>query len=121
MIPFTCHHHLRLPLDTKPSQKLCLVDTAQLGMFIDQINTIRHCSTPGCKGSLTQIMSKSKVLGGSMHISYVCSECMIVGAYYFETLAPHLSLGISQIDFALQVAFIINGSTYASYKKHLLH
>ena len=65
-------------------------------------------------------MSKSKGLGGSMHISYVCSECMIVGAY-FETLVPHLSLGISQIGFALQVAFIINGSSYASYKKHLLH
>jgi DNA-directed RNA polymerase alpha subunit len=44
---------------------ICFMDLKQLDKFIRQVNQIRCCGTPGCKGALCPIHVKSVGLGGA--------------------------------------------------------
>ena len=49
---------------------ICFMDLNQLDKFIKQVNQIRCCATPGCKGALSPINVKSEGLGGAVSITY---------------------------------------------------
>ena len=51
------------------------MDLNQLDKFIKQINQIRCCATPGCKGALSPINMKSVGLGGAVSVTYACNGC----------------------------------------------
>ena len=56
-------------------QKVCFMDLAQLDKFIEQVNHIRSCVTPGCMGELTPVKVSSVGLGGAVSIKYNCNGC----------------------------------------------
>ena len=96
----------------RADNKVCLMETKQLSSFIEQINTIRKCTTPGCKGNLQMLMGKSKGLGGSMIISFELNGFRSVGAAFETSCSLAIRThAISRIGLAQQIAFIINGCT----------
>lgn len=54
-------------------KKLRFVDLTSLQNFINQVNEIRRCTTPGCDG--TEV--KSIGLGGAISIYYACNGCVM--------------------------------------------
>ena len=57
--------------------KLCLFSLPQLGNFLNAVNEIRSCNTPGCMGDLAPLSVKSKGLGGGVSVSVCCTGCGI--------------------------------------------
>ena len=101
-------------------KKVCFVDLTQLDKFMKQLNQMRNCATPGCKGELTPVHVKSAGLGGAVSIGYTCNGCVSQTAL-LETSAKYELTSTSEISTAVQVAFIVAGCTYTTYYKTLKH
>ena len=56
-----------------------------LGKFLEVVNKIRSCTTPGCKGHLVGV--KCRGLGGGLAVSYSFDGCALKGAV-FKLCAP---------------------------------
>ena len=52
------------------------MDLKQVNKFIKQVNQIRCCATPGCKGTLCRIHVTILGLGGALSITYACNGCV---------------------------------------------
>ena len=100
--------------------KVCFMDLSQLDLFMKQLNQIRACTTPGCKGILVPERVRCAGLGGAVSIKYTCNGCVCKTAM-FET-STRFELGRScDISTAVQVAFIVAGCTHMTYYKVLNH
>ena len=108
------------PIQSKVSRvdllnKVAFMEVSQLEKFVESINKIRGCKTPQCEGDLIPVKVTSSGLGGSISISYACSKCASKCAL-FETSSKYSNIGL-----CVQVAFILAGSTHATYFKTLRH
>ena len=99
---------------------ICFMNLNQLDKFIKQLNQIRCCTTPGCKGALRPVYVRSVGLGGAVSISYACNGCASQWAL-FETSSKYELGGATEVSIATQVAFIIAGCTQVTYYKTLKH
>ena len=113
------------PLPLKAScvdlpHKMVFMDLSQLDQFVDTINKLRGCKTPRCDGALIPVNVNSSGLGGAICISYSCSKCTSKHAV-FETSSKYQLGKMSAISMCVQVAFILAGSTHATYYKTLHH
>ena len=72
-----------------PSKNICFMDLNQFDQFIKQVNEIRCCATPGCKGALTLVCVRSVGLGGAVSISCTCNGCGNQGAI-FDVIQVHV-------------------------------
>ena len=93
--------------------KVAFMEVSQLEKFVESINKIQGCKTPPVKVT-------SSGLGGAISISYACSKCASKCAL-FETSSKYQLGNISNIGHCVQVAFILAGSTHATYFKTLFH
>ena len=99
-------------------EKIFVVSLKQLNVFVEAINSVRCCVTPGCNGILVPVSLQSKGLGGTVNISYVCNGCGI-SKVFFEGSLKNKSLNTTEVGASTQVAFIISGCLYATYCKVL--
>ena len=100
-------------------KKLCFVDVTCPQNFIDQVNEIRRCTTPGCDGKIVPTEVKSLGLGGAISIYYACNGCVMKFAE-FESSPKFSGIGrMTEISMSVQVAFIVAGCTHATYYKVL--
>ena len=100
-------------------KKLCFVDITSLQSFINQINEIRRCTTPGCGGKIVPTEVKSIGLGGAISVFYACNGCVTKFAE-FESSPKFSGIGrMTEISMSVQVAFIVAGCTHATYYKVL--
>ena len=99
-------------------KKVFVVSFEQLNLFVETINSVRCCVTPGCKGILVPVSLQSKGLGGTVNVSYVCNGCSI-SKVFFEGSVKSKSLNTTEVGASIQVAFIISGCLYATYCKVL--
>ena len=99
-------------------KKVFMVSFEQLNLFVETINSVRCCVTPGCKGILVPLSLQSKGLGGTVNVSYVCNGCGI-SQVFFEGSLKSKSLNTTEVGASIQVAFIISGCLYATYCKVL--
>ena len=51
---------------------ICFMDLKQLNKFIKQVNQIRCCATPGCKGALIVSHSREKPWAGWCSFYHLC-------------------------------------------------
>ena len=102
------------------ANRLCFMNLSQLDKFMEQVNSIRSCITPGCTGILIPVHVKSTGLGGALSVSYTCNGCAAHSAL-FETSSKYELANTSEISVAVQVAFIVAGCTHATYFKTLKH
>ena len=63
-------------------EKMFVVSLKQLNVFVKTINSVRCCVMPGCKGILVPVSLRSKGLGGTVDISYVCNGCGISKVFF---------------------------------------
>ena len=96
--------------------KLCFVELHQVEKFVQQLNSIRCCSTLGCKGVLFPETVKLNSLGGAVSICYSCNGCTVQRALFESCLRDNDS---NKVSMSVQVAFIIAGCTHATYYKAL--
>ena len=90
------------------ANRLCLIELSQLGNFINTVNEIRSCTTPGCKGNLASVAVKRRSLGGAIAVRYSCDRCNLKGATFEAHFKCETVLaGSNTISVSLQVAFII--------------
>ena len=101
-------------------RKVGFIDLLQLQRFIDAINASRGCRTPMCTGALVPVYVKSVGLGGALSISFSCDGCGLKHIL-FESSARYELENTSEIGVCVQVAFIVAGSTHATYAKTLKH
>ena len=113
--PFRCSRAIQAV--TVP-QKVCFMDLTQLDRFIVQLNGMRMCATPGCKGKLIPIKASTFRLGEAVSIKYNCNGCGKHEAH-FETSSQGGLYNTSEI-MSVQVAFIVAGCTHATYYKRVL-
>ena len=98
--------------------RLCVFELSQLGHFVSMVNANRSCTTPGCKGNFAPIHK----LGGAITVRYSCDGCNLKGATFkAHSECETVLAGSNTISVSLQVAFIIAGSTHATYCKTLGH
>ena len=92
------------------------VKLSQIGVFVDSINKIRGCKTPGCDGNLVPVAVKSIGLGGGLSVCFGCRELAL-----FETFTKYENEPAynNDISVSVQVAFILAGSTHTTYCKTL--
>ena len=81
-----------------------------------QLNQIRVCATPGCKGELIPVHVNSAGQGGAVTIRYTCNGCVSQMAV-LETSAKYELGNTNEVSIAVQVAFIIAGCTHMTYYK----
>ena len=74
------------PIDL-PNQ-VGFIQLPQLERFLEAMNRIWRCTTPGCKGNAVPIAVKSRGLGDGLSVSCVCDGCAMKGAV-FETHSKH--------------------------------
>ena len=86
----------------------------QLDQFVQQINAVRGCNTPGCNGILCPTSLKSKGLGGAVSVFYVCNGCALKSVH-FESSPKYEVFDTTEIGVSVQVAFIIAGCTHSTY------
>ena len=96
-------------------KKIFIVNFEQLNLFVETINSVRCCVTPGCKGILVPLSLQNKGLGGTVNVSYVCNGCGI-SQVFFEGSLKSKSLNTSEVGASIQVAF---RCLYATYRKVL--
>ena len=113
------------PLPLKAScvdlpHKMVFMDLSQLDQIVDTINKIQGCKTPRCDGALISVNVNSSGMGGAICISYACNKCTLKHAV-FETSSKYQLGKMSAVSMCVQVAFILAGSTHATYYKTLLH
>ena len=53
------------------------VKLSQIGVFVDSINKIRGCKTPGCVGNLVPVAVKSTGMGGGLSVWFGCDGCKV--------------------------------------------
>ena len=88
--------------------------TKQLFTFVDNINKVSMCCTPGCHGKLKHVSRKLVCWGIEMHFD--CSGCdrrcvtYPASALHEQSQQPTLSL-------SLQVACIAAGLSYVQYQQ----
>lgn len=99
--------------------KLCFMDLVQVDQFVKQMNQIRSCNTPGCRGSLVPVSVRLVGLGGTVSLSYACDGCASKWAVLGSTTGCLQSC--TETSMAIQVAFIVAGCTHATYCKALQH
>ena len=76
-------------------------------MFVDSINKIRGCKTPGCDGNLVPVAVKSIGMGGGLSVWFGYDG--IVTRYENEPAYNN------DISVSVQVAFILACSTHTTY------
>ncbi len=101
-------------------RQLFLAETSHLCDFVQAINKVVNCKTTHCQGKLIPTSFKLKGLGGTIVVTYNCSEC---GQHPidFTTNKPIKDSTRSEVATALQVAFIISGGTHATYRHVTYH
>ena len=108
-----------ISLISAQSDKLGFIVTTQLEIFINNINAIRGCKTPGCDGKLVNSHVRSNGLGGALVVTFACNGCG--KCVLFQTSATCEGINTSEIGIALQVAFIVAGFTHSTYFKVMKH
>ena len=103
-----------------PTKEVCFMDLTQLDKFMKQLNAVRVCATPGCKGNLVPLHLKRAGLGGAITIAYNCDGCTGQLAL-FETSAKYELGSNTEIGMSVLVAFIIAGCTHTTYLKVMKH
>ena len=83
---------------------VCFMDLRQLDKFMKQLNEVRVCATPGCKGKLTPVHVKSAGLGGAVSIGYNCTGCVSQTAV-FETSAKYELDNTTEVSIASSAGF----------------
>ena len=102
--------------------RLCMFELSQLGNFVSMVNANRSCTTPGCKGNFAPVAFNCHRLGGAITVRYSCDGCNLKGATFkAHSKCETVLAGSNTISVSLQVAFIIAGSTHATYCKTLGH
>ena len=96
--------------------KICFLELKQLDSFIEQLNSIRCCSTHGCTGVLIPSTVKSIGLGGAVSIFFTCNGCFLHHAHFESSVQYE---GTSEVSVAVQVAFMVAGCTHANYYRAL--
>ena len=86
--------------------RIAVVSISQLSKFVETINQIRSCVTPGCIGVLAPISVDLDRLGGTVNISYICNGC---GIHRVLFKGSHIceSLNTTDIGASIVVAFTI--------------
>lgn len=106
--------------DVSVPKRICFVDLSSFDQFIQQMNRIRRCVTPGCNGRLVPIDITSIGLGGAISVKYTCSGCVEQHAHFEASCKYDIEYGsMSEIGMAVQVAFIVAGCTHATYYRAL--
>ncbi len=101
-------------------RQLFLGETSHLCDFVQNINKVMNCKTTHCQGKLIPTSFKLKGLGGTIVVTYNCSECGL-HPIHFTTNKPIKDSTRSEVATALQVAFIISGGTHATYRLVTYH
>ena len=98
--------------------KLYFLALPQVGKFLDMINQVRGCKTPGCNGNLAPTGVMSKGFGGCVYISCRCDGCGSGGETYMNHPGRTKDNIVSK---CVQVALIVAGGTHMGYYKTLKH
>ena len=102
--------------------RLCMIELSQLGNFVSMVNANRSCTTLGCKGNFAPVAFNCHRLGGAITVRYSCGGCNLKGATFkAHSKCETVLAGSNTISVSLQVAFILAGSTHATYCKTLGH
>ncbi len=88
---------------------ICLTNLSQVDKFVQQMNEMWQCSTPGCMGDLVPLSIQTKGLGGAVSIPYACSGCGIQAALFEASPRYELS-SQTEIGVAVQVALSLVGA-----------
>ena len=64
------------------SNKVCFLELKQLDSFVQQLNTVRSCLTPGCKGVLAPLTVKNTGLGSAVSICFSCNDCFLQHTHF---------------------------------------
>ena len=107
-----------LPIVPMP-KKICFMDLTCLGNFIEQLNQIRKCTTPGCDGKIVPISIESIGLGGAINVRYTCSGCVMKYAQLEASSKYDGVRSMTGIGMAVQIGFIIACCTHTTYFKTL--
>ena len=100
--------------------KVCFMDLTRLDELMKQLNQIRVCATPGCKGELIPVHVNSAGQDGAITIRYTCNGCVSRTAV-LETSSKYKLGNTNEVSIAVQVAFVIAGCTHMTYYKILKH
>ena len=96
-------------------------ELSQLQKFIETLNRIRGCKTPGCKGDLVPVWVTTRGLGGGLIINYLCNGCASEAVVFQSSSNGSGKATNNCISRCLQVAFITAGLTHTGYQKTLRH
>ena len=55
--------------------RVVFVKLSQISVFVESINNIRGCKTPGCDGNLVPVAVKSTGMGGGLSVCFGCDGC----------------------------------------------
>ena len=117
--------HVHVPLKVRPvvlPNEMFFGELSQLQKFVDTLNKIRGCKTPGCKGDLVPVWVTTRGLGGCVSVNYLCNGCASNPAEFESGVKLHDGGRTkNRISKCLQVAFITAGQTHAVYQKTLKH
>ena len=99
-----------------------MIELSQSGNYINTVNKIRSCTTPGCKGNLAPVAVKCRGLGGAITVRYSCDGCNLKDARFeAHSKCETMLAGSNTISVSLQVVFIIAGNTHVTICKTLCH
>lgn len=99
----------------KVPKRICFTNLTQLDEFVQKMNTIRRCNTPGSPGRLVAVQIDSKGQGGAISVRYCCNGCASKAAV-FEA-SPKCALSDkAEIGLAVQVAFVVGGCMHSTYQ-----
>ena len=93
--------------------KMCFLELKQLESFIEVMNSVRRCITPGCSGALA---IKSIGLGGAISITFSCNHCLM---HHIPFESSVKCGGTTEVAVAVQVAFLVAGCTHRTYYRAL--
>jgi len=82
--------------------------------FVESINKIRGCITPGCEGRLVVIRERKYGLGGGVELVLQCNGCSNLANF---SSSRTLSNGKNLAGYACMVACFISGATYSDYSR----
>ena len=96
--------------------KMCFLELKQLESFVELLNSVRCCVTPGCSGALVPSAIKSIGLGGAISITFSCNHCLM---HHIPFESSVKCGGTTEVAIAVQVAFLVAGCTHRTYYKAL--
>ena len=96
--------------------KMCFLELKQLESFVELVNSVRRCVTPGCSGALVPSAVKSIGLGGAISITFSCNRCLM---HHIPFESSVKCGGTTEVAVAVQVAFLVAGCTHYTYYKAL--